>query len=313
MGVEGAIEGAASVRRSSRPPASQRLPVAWERYFVPQRYSSYGSAAHQTWHKLVDRTASLVAELQAWLHPAYVAGFRRLVARWARLPRLAQVNEDLAEFGWRAVCVDGYLPPRVYANLLARRVFPVARRIRRPEHVDFSPVPDFAHDLLGHAPMFVSVEHRRFLRILAASMAQAESNGLDQELYSATRESARLRCRLRCPPDVLEAAEARVARTREGLTRRPSALTELGRLYLWSIEFGLMGTPDDFRVYGAGLLSSPAETRAVCLGHAPVRKLSVAAVHRDIRFSDLQTTYYVAPDYTHLQRVLNSLQSRWAA
>jgi phenylalanine-4-hydroxylase len=158
--------------------------------------------------------------------------------------------------------------------------------------------------------MLVCVEHGQFLRRLAAAMASAVTSPLDQQLYLANRACADLRCNR--APRRLEAAEARVARVHRSLVHHPSALTELGRLYLWSIEFGLMGTPAEFRIYGAGLLSSPEETRAVCRRHAPIRELSLAAVRRDIRFSELQSAYFAAPDYAYLHRVLTSVQRRWS-
>lgn len=276
-----------------------------------QRHGDYGRAAHATWHRLRERTAELVHELNPWLHPAYMEGFRRLILPWSRIPTVGEVSEALAEFGWSAVCVAGYLPTRVYAGLLARQVFPIARHIRRPEHLDFSPAPDLAHDLVGHIPMLICAEHGQFLRRLAAAMARAVSSPLDQQLYRANRTCAALRCQPR-PSRALQLAEARVASVHRKLAQQPSALTELGRLYLWSIEFGLMGTPAEFRIYGAGLLSSPEETRAVCLRHAPVRDLSLAAVHRDIHFSDLQSAYFAATGYAQLHRVLSAVERRWA-
>jgi len=288
------------------------LPAAWKRYFVPQRHADYSQTAHATWQRLLERTAELVHDLNPWLHDSYKEGFRRLILPWSRIPSLLEVSEALAEFGWCAACVDGYLPPNVYAGLLARGVFPVSRGIRQPEHLDFSPMPDLAHDLLGHIPMLASPEHRQFLRRLAAAMANAKSSPLDHRLYLANRANATLRCQPDCPPHKQAAAESRVRQIHRALGYKPSAFTELGRMYLWSIEFGLLGTADDFRVYVVGLLSSPTETRAVCTKRAPIVDLSLAAVRRDIHFSDLQSVYFVANDYAQLEGLLTSLQRRWS-
>jgi phenylalanine-4-hydroxylase len=290
---------------------TRQLPAALRRHIVPQRHDDYGPAAHATWCQLRERTAQLVHELKLWLHPDYIEGFRRLILPWSRIPTVAEVSEALAEFGWSAVCVDGYLPTKVYAGLLARRVFPVARHIRRPEHLEFSPVPDLAHDLVGHVPMLVSREHGQFLRRLATALWRAPHSPLEQLLYRANRECSALRCRRRPPPE-LQLAEARVARIQRRLGRHPSALTELGRLYLWSIEFGLLGSVSQFRIYGAGLLSSPEETRAVCRKHAPIRELSLAAAQHEFRFSELQSAYFVANDYSQLHGVLSGIEQRWA-
>ncbi|MGF1762123.1 phenylalanine 4-monooxygenase [Aliivibrio kagoshimensis] len=39
----------------------------------------------------------------------------------------------------------------------------------------------------------------------------------------------------------------------------------LARLYWFTVEFGLVGAPDDYKVYGGGILSSPSETNYVGL------------------------------------------------
>lgn len=288
------------------------LPSRWKRYFVPQRHGAYTPVEHATWRRLLTRTAALVAELHRWLHPAYVEGFRQLILPWKKIPRLREVNAVLAEFGWQTVCVEGYLPPEVYAGLLARGILPVARSIRRLEHADFSPTPDLAHDLLGHLPMLIASDYQQFLRRLAEAMAVAHGSRLDRDLYLANRALAESRCRPHCTFTQSAASPARAALIRESLARHPSALTELGRLYLWTIEFGLLGGTREYCVYGAGLLSSVAETRAVCSGRTPILDLSLAAVERDIRFSDPQSAYFVAPCYQELHRLLTRLEERWS-
>ncbi len=300
-------------RRQLAPSVLAELPDRFRRYVVPQHHAAYKTTEHDTWSRLLSRAAELVDELCPWLHPSYVEGFKRLIQPWSKIPRLSAIAAALAEFGWRTVCVDGYIPPDIYAGLIARGVFPVSRGIRRPEHLDFAPTPDLAHDLLGHIPMLISAEHRQFLQRLATAMAIAPKNALDQESYLANRGMAALRCKSSGVSAKLTAAEARVALVQRDLAETPSALTQLGRMYLWSIEFGLMGTKQEFRIYGAGLLSSPAETRAVCLGRAPVRNFSLSVVRRDIHFSKPQSAYYVAPDYACLNQMLSALERRLSA
>lgn len=313
MAGAGYDKDAFAALEGSKPVGFGQMPRRWKRYIAPQNHGGYTDVEHATWGRLRARTAALVHDLNPWLHPAYIEGFRRLVEPWSRIPCIEDVSAALAAFGCNTVCVDGYIPPDVYAGLIARGMFPVSRAIRRPEHVDFSPAPDLAHDLLGHIPMLISSEYRQFLQRLATAMALAAGSDLDLQLYEANRAAAALRCRAHCPQPRLSAAKHRVEHIQRGLARAPSVLTRLGRMYLWSIEFGLMGTRDEFRIYGAGLLSSPAETRAVCLGLAPIRELTLAASARDIHFSDLQSTYFVARDYAHLHSLLTALESRHAS
>lgn len=280
------------------------IPEDWRAYLVPQDYARYGVSEHQVWRDMVDHMESLVTELERWIHPDYVRGFRQLILPWSSIPMLADIDERLAPLGWRTVSVNGYIPAEVYAGLMSRGIFPVSRNLRRPEHIDFSPAPDLAHDLFGHVPMLVSAAHRGFLKRLAGDMARASFHRLDRDLYEANSAMAALRSSATVEASALARAEARVSAVQSELARSPSALTHLARMYLWSIEFGLMGDVDDFRMYGAGLLSSPTESRLVASGRARVVPYTLDVIQHDIHFSDPQSRYFVASGYPELHEEL---------
>jgi phenylalanine-4-hydroxylase len=282
-----------------------------QRYAIPQRHQDYSNSEHETWRRLLARTEALVSDYEDRLHPDYVEGFRRLVLPWTSIPRLEDVNAALQGFGWRTLCVNGYLPPEIYSGLLASGVFPISRQIRPLQHLEFSPTPDLAHDMLGHIPMLLGPDHCQFLRRISRATAQATPNALDRELYLAHRSLGALRNASSRPRPALSAAEARVEAAQQALAAAPSPLAQLDRLYLWSIEFGLMGTPNDFRIYGAGLLSSAGEVQALCARHAPIIDFSRAATNRDINFSEYQSVYFVARDYARLNDVLTEVQASW--
>jgi phenylalanine-4-hydroxylase len=209
--------------------------------------------------------------------------------------------------------VDGYVPSSAYVSLMASSVFPVSRRIRRLEHVDYSPEPDLAHDVIGHLPMLFSREHREFLQRLASVMSRARSNGLDDALYTANRSLAALKTRGAPSLAELRAAAERVARIHRALRTGASELAELARMYLWSVEFGLMGTTSEFSVAGAALFSATLETESIVDGRATLRPYSIDVVKADIEFTDLQSSYFVARDFAHLHDVLGQYELRMAA
>lgn len=301
--------GELAARPRQWPAAGRTRGAPERRYAVPQRHAEYAPAAHETWRRLLARSEALVSRHEARLHPSYVDGFRRLVLPWTSIPRLEDVNAALAPYGWSTLCVTGYIPPEVYSGLIARGIFPIAREIRPREHLEFSPTPDLAHDLLGHIPMLVSAEYCQFLRRISRATASTLPTRLDHELFRAQRALGAL-CNGadRHPRSLLE-AQARVEAAHAALARAPSPLAQLDRLYLWSIEFGLLGTPDDYRAYGAGLLSSPAEAEALFTQGATVVELSAAATRRGINFSDHQSAYFVARDYRQLNAMLSRVES----
>lgn len=79
-------------------------------------------------------------------------------------------------------------------------------------------------------------------------------------------------------------------------------LKALARLYWYTVEFGLIDTADGLRVYGAGILSSPAEVRFALEDPSPNRiRLDLERVLRtDYRIDDFQETYFVIDSFKSL-------------
>ncbi len=76
----------------------------------------------------------------------------------------------------------------------------------------------------------------------------------------------------------------------------------LARLYWFTVEFGMINTPDGLRIYGGGILSSPKETRW-SLGIAPRKDAfdPILALRTPYRIDILQPLYYVIEGMDVLQ------------
>jgi phenylalanine-4-hydroxylase len=280
---------------------------AYSDHFVPQRYEQYDASAHDVWREVVERNERLVRTHRHRVHPAYAQGLDALRLP-RRIPRLEDLNERLQGTGWSIVAVDGYIPTSAYVGLMAQSVFPVSRAIRRPIHIDFAPAPDLVHDVLGHLPLLFSREHRDFLKRLAGVMGRAASNELDARFFDAARRLADVmsdpaRCTREGP-----VVEERMRSVNAALESNASELTHLRRMYVWSIEFGLLGDPTDYRVHGAALLSSPAEFVIACGPGAPVVPYSLDVIHRENAFSEPVAQYFVARDIRQLTETLVSYE-----
>ena len=83
------------------------------------------------------------------------------------------------------------------------------------------------------------------------------------------------------------------------------ALKWLGRLYWYTVEFGLIREDGDLRIYGSGIVSSFAETRFALDDASPNRiGFDLARVMRtEYRIDDFQQNYFVVPDFDELLRV----------
>jgi len=74
-------------------------------------------------------------------------------------------------------------------------------------------------------------------------------------------------------------------------------LAHLARLYWYTVEFGLMRAPEGLRIYGAGIVSSHAETRFAVEDPSPNRiEFELVRVMRTLyRIDDFQHVYFVIP------------------
>jgi phenylalanine-4-hydroxylase len=80
-------------------------------------------------------------------------------------------------------------------------------------------------------------------------------------------------------------------------------LTNLARLYWYTVEFGLMDSADGLRIYGAGIVSSHAESRFALDSPSPNRLgFDLARVMRTpYRIDDFQQVYFVIPSLAALR------------
>ena len=83
------------------------------------------------------------------------------------------------------------------------------------------------------------------------------------------------------------------------------ALKQLGRLYWYTVEFGLVQEAEGLRIYGAGIVSSSAESHFALESDSPNRiGFDMKRVMRtEYRIDDFQQNYFVIPSFEELLRV----------
>ena len=82
-------------------------------------------------------------------------------------------------------------------------------------------------------------------------------------------------------------------------------LPNLARLYWYTVEFGLMETPEGLRIYGAGIVSSSTESKFSLEDPSPNRLgFDLERVMRTLyRIDDFQQVYFVIPSIEQLREV----------
>jgi monomeric phenylalanine-4-hydroxylase len=81
-------------------------------------------------------------------------------------------------------------------------------------------------------------------------------------------------------------------------------IEELGRLYWFTVEFGIVEHEGDIKAYGAGLLSSYGELEHAFSTHVERRPFDLEQViNTPYDYSDMQPILYVIPSYAELKEV----------
>ncbi len=221
------------------------------------------------------------------------------------------MNEILGKIGWGAVAVDGFIPPAAFMEFQAYKVLVIACDMRQIHHIEYTPAPDIVHEAAGHAPIIVDREYSKYLQRFGEVGAKAMSSKKDFELYQAIRHLSILKEQPNSDPKEVEEATKLVERRQKNLGE-PSEMALLSRLHWWTVEYGLIGTQENPKIYGAGLLSSIGESVS-CL-EPGVKKIpySIDAMNQPFDITTKQPQLFVCRDFEHLRNVLEEFAGKMA-
>src|SRR5437016_9886562 len=112
-------------------------------------------------------------------------------------------------------------------------------------------------------------------------------------------------------PTEVEEAQKLVEHRQKNLGE-PSEMALLSRLHWWTVEYGLIGTLENPKIYGAGLLSSIGESVS-CL-EPEVKKIpySIDAQTHAFDITTKQPQLFVCRDFQHLKDVLEEFAGKMA-
>jgi phenylalanine-4-hydroxylase len=285
-----------------------RVPHNLRRFVVEQDYAQYTEIDQAVWRFVLLQTYQRLAQTA---HPAYAAGLGQTGISVERIPRIAEMSACLARFGWSAVCVDGFIPPRAFQEFQAASILPIAADMRTKDHLVYTPAPDIIHEAAGHAPILPDARYAAYLRAIGEVGKKAFSSPEDSRVYAAIFELSEVKETPGVTPQALAHAEQRLTQALAAVSSTSEA-SRLSRLYWWTAEYGLVGTPRDYKLYGAGLLSSLWESHAC--HDASVQKLPLSAHCVSVAYDITRTQpqLFVARDFELLFSVLSEVDATLA-
>ncbi len=279
------------------------IPAHLRDLVVTQDYPQYTEQDHSVWRFVVKHTAR---RLQRTAHAGYAKGFEAAGITIDCIPRIADISAQLSSFGWSAVCVDGFIPPRAFQAFQAQRILPIAADIRTRQHLTYTPAPDIVHEAAGHAPFLSEPRYANYLTRIGLVGSRAFSTAADRAIYDAIYTLSEMKENPASTPVQLASAQ-RAFEAAMAVQGPPSEAAQLARLYWWTVEYGLSGSPSSYRLYGAGLLSSIGE--GYFCDDPNVAKLPLTAACIDVGYDITrpQPQLFVAEDFEHLSTVLDTV------
>jgi len=281
-------------------PQVAALPRHLKQFIVNQHYEHYTPVDHAVWRYVMRQNYSYLKDVAYY---PYIPGLQKAGLTIEKIPDLQDMNNALAKIGWGAVTVDGFIPPAAFMEYQAYRVLVIAADIRQLKHIEYTPAPDIIHESAGHAPIIADKDYHEYLSYFGSIGAKAMFSAQDFELYEAIRALSILKEM----PDANEAeikkAEELVAWHQDNMGE-PSEMALLSRLHWWTVEYGLIGTLADPKIYGAGLLSSIGESATCMMEEVKKLPYTIGAVNYSYDITQTQPQLFVTPTFQNLIDVL---------
>ena len=287
---------------------TSKLPIHLHKFIVNQQYSNYTPQNQAVWRYVMRMNVDYLSKVA---HKSYLKGLDITGISIEEIPKMNGMNRILKEIGWAAVSVDGFIPPNAFMEFQAYNVLVIAADMRTINHIEYTPAPDIIHEAAGHAPIISNPEYAEYLRRFGEIGSKAISSTKDYEIYEAIRLLSILKENPNSLQNEVLAAQKNVEFLQENMGEL-SEMAQIRNLHWWTVEYGLIGTIDSPRIYGAGLLSSIGESNW-CMKNE-VKKLpysiDTACVNFDI--TKPQPQLFITPDFAYLSLVLEEFANTMA-
>ncbi|WP_282080573.1 aromatic amino acid hydroxylase [Aquimarina algiphila] len=289
-------------------PLIERLPEHLKQFIKPQNYEEYTPIDQAVWRYVMRKN---ITSLRKAAHDSYLNGLKKTGISTDEIPSMYGMNRILKEIGWAAVAVDGFIPPNAFMEFQAYNILVIASDIRQLENIEYTPAPDIIHEAAGHAPIIANPDYAEYLRRFGKIGCKAISSKKDYDMYEAVRELSILKEAYDTDPKDIQNAEKKIEQL-QNQKETPSEMALIRNLHWWTVEYGLIGTTDNPKIYGAGLLSSIGESEWCMTDQVEKIPYSPDAAFQDFDITKPQPQLFVTPDFAYLCQVLEEFADTMA-
>ena len=287
---------------------TKKLPKHLHKFIVKQPYEEYTPQNQAVWRYVMRMNVDYLSSVA---HESYVDGLNKTGISIDSIPHMEGMNRILKEIGWAAVSVDGFIPPNAFMEFQAYNVLVIASEMRTIDHIQYTPAPDIIHEAAGHAPIIANPEYSEYLRRFGEIGSKAISSSKDYEMYEAIRLLSILKENPNSTEKEIQEAQEKVEYLQNNMGEL-SEMAQIRNLHWWTVEYGLIGSLDNPKIYGAGLLSSIGESAWCLKPEVKKRPYSIDAANQSFDITKPQPQLYVTPDFAYLSLVLDEFANTMA-
>ena len=284
------------------------LPKHLKQFIKPQNYKNYSAIDQAVWRYVMRKNIDFLTTVA---HKSYLVGLKQAGISIDRIPNMYGMNRILKDIGWAAAAVDGFIPPNAFMEFQAYNVLVIASDIRQLEHIKYTPAPDIIHESAGHAPIIANPEYAEYLRRFGEIGCKAISSAKDYELYEAVRHLSIIKEAPNSNKVDIASAENKVEELQQNMGE-PSEMALIRNLHWWTVEYGLIGTVKNPKIYGAGLLSSIGESTWCMTNKVKKLPYNINATYKNFDITKPQPQLFVTPNFAHLSLVLEEFANTMA-
>ncbi len=273
---------------------------------MPQNYKKYSHEDQALWRFVM---RGIKHNLSLYGLKGGLKGLEQTGISQDKIPKISDIDRNLRKFGWRAVCISGFIPPRAFMEFQKSKILPIASELRSVQHVFYTPAPDIIHEAVGHVPFLTNPLFSKFLEKYAQTVLKAIFSREDMEKYKAIRDLSDLKENPHSSPQQIQRQEQKL----KAITKNMSHVSEsarLSRLIWWTSEYGLIGSLKNPKIYGAGLISSIGESLQI--QKVKKIKLSENCLNYPFDITDFQPQLFVAESFKQAGQVLEKISKKMA-
>lgn len=283
------------------------IPEHLHEYITEQDPALYTPEDHASW-RFIMRVSKNFFKTHA--HPLYLKGLEITGISSERIPLISEMDSALRKLGWKAVAINGFIPPSVFLEFQSLKILAIACDMRKIENLGYTPSPDIVHEAAGHAPIVCDPHYRTYLEAYGQVARNAIITKQDMELYDVIFELSEIKENPNATPQEIELTQRKFDEVCAKITK-PSEAALLTRMAWWTTEYGMIEVGGKPLIYGAGLLSSVLESHH-CI-HPEVKKIPFsleAAINTSYDITRPQPQIFVAKSFESLTLALEEFASK---